>query len=195
VAHERTPIIRGERVWLRGFRETDLAAYERFVNSEDAQWAGYSLPLPPDKVKDWYQNKVRAEHGKDGYFFAVSPLGADDFIGTTWVWNLNSRIGGAEFSIFMNDPGRWGTGLGTDAANATTDFVFGFTDIERLWLYTMAQNERAQRSFEKVGFVKEGVLRGVERYRGQVIDCVLMAMLRSDWDKLDRPRSWDLSSH
>ena len=186
------PIIRGEKVWLRGYRDSDLEPYERFVNSQDAQLAGYGLPTSLDKVSDWYAHVVRPDHGKNGYYFVVSPLGSDDFIGTTWVWNFGSRIGGAELSIYMAEPGRWGTGLGTDATNATLDFVFGFTDIHRVWLATHVTNVRAQRSFAKSGFQPEGTIRQYVRHKGQMVDGLLMSVLRDDWAAFERSRSWDL---
>ena len=185
------PLIRGEKVWLRGYTEDDLEPYERFVNSKDALWAGFSTPIPEMTIRNWYETRVLTEHGTGAYYFVVSPLGSRDFLGTTWVWNQASRIGGAEFSIYMADSWRWGTGLGTDAGRATTDFVFGFTEIDRLWLATDQENLRAQRSFEKVGFQQEGVIRHYTLARGEPVNAVLMGMLRDDWKKLDRPRSWD----
>ena len=189
---ERKPIARGEKVWLRGYGEADLRPYLEFVQSRDAMWAGYSLPTSEDKIHDWYETVVRPQHGKEAYYFVVSPLGSEDFIGTCWVWNFASRLGGPEYSIFMHAPEKWGTGLGTDATNAAMDFVFGFTSTMRVWLASFSTNKRAHRSFEKSGFVHEGVVRGYALHRGSYVDAVQMSMLRSDWEKLDRPRSWDL---
>jgi len=186
----RDPLIRGEKVWLRGYSEADLEPYEHFVNSQDALWAGFTIPMPAAKIRTWFEKAV-SEHGSQGYYFVVSPLGSHDFIGTTWVWNVGSRIGGAEFSMFMDDPTRWGHGFGTDAANATTDFIFGFTELPRLWLATDESNGRAQRSFEKAGFVREGLIRHYAMHKGAPINAVLMGMLRNDWAALDRRRSWD----
>lgn len=185
-----TPIIRGEKVWLRGFREEDLASYESFVMEQDAQWAGYSLPTSAAQVRDFFDSHLKGTPGPDR-FFVVCPLGSDEFVGTTWLWNHDSRLDGPEFSIFMHDPRRWGTGLGTDAINATMDYTFGFTEVERVWLVTMTINERAQRSFTKAGFVREGVVGHSERYRGPDGRSTHV-MLRRDWEDLSRPCSWDL---
>lgn len=95
------------------------------------------------------RERVRASHGRDAYFFVVSPLASDEFAGTVWLWNLDSRLGGVELSVFLAGPERWGRGLGTDALNAALDFGFGFTDVERIWLATDASNVRAQRAFER----------------------------------------------
>lgn len=185
-------IIRGAKVWLRALERSDMEAYKAAITDVDvAYWAGYGAPLSTDKVQDWYQDRVRAQHGKDAYYFAICPLGSDEFMGTIWLWNFDTRIGGAELSLFVADPSRWGTGAGTDAVNALLDFAFGFLNIQRIWLTTTTANERAKRSYEKSGFVLEGKIRGHLIRRGEILDSHLMSILRSDWQAQERLRSWE----
>lgn len=187
-------LVRGEQVWLRAFEREDLAAYQAAITDvEVALHAGYISVAGSDGVADWYENRVRPRHGKDEWFFVISPLGSREFTGSCWLWNFDSRLGGAELSIFVADPERWGAGLGTDAVKATLDFAFGFIDLlERVWLTTDADNRRAQRAFEKAGFRTDGRVRRHVRRRGQWIDSVLMSVLREEWEALTRPRSWEL---
>ena len=185
-------MVRGGKVWLRAFEAADVEPYQRFIGTSDAYWAGYRAPQSSDKLQDWYGDVVRAHHGKDAFYFAVSPLGSSDFIGTTWLWNRSTRLGdGFEYSIFIGDVGAWGTGIGTDATNATLDFAFGFTDTPKVWLATMQHNERAQRSFQKSGFVRDGVVRSYALMKGERMDAVLMSILREEWASQDRRRSWE----
>ena len=183
-------MLRGERVWLRAYEEEDLEPYAGFTQSAAGTRAGYTVPRGRRGVEQWWK-KVQEEHGRSAYYFVISPLGSRDFVGTVWLWNLDQRIGGAEFSIFIADPAKWGSGLGSDATRVLLDYAFGFTDVNRIWLFTESDNVRAQRSFEKCGFVKEGVLRKHMRIKGELIDSVLMAILRSEWDQLEHKRSWE----
>ena len=185
-------IVRGAKVWLRAFEETDLDAYQSAVNDIDvAYWAGYVAPQSSARIRDWYESRVRPQHGKDAYFFVISPLGSRDFMGTIWLWNFDSRLGGAELSLFIADPFHWGKGAGTDAVNALVDFAFGFLTISRIWLYTSVENERAKHAFEKAGFLVEGKIRGHHIRRGKTFDSYQMSILRTDWESLDRLRSWE----
>ncbi len=186
------PTVRGERVRLRAFERADLDAYYRAVNDPDVSfWAGYGgVPLSRDDVESWYDNAVKGKH--ESSYFVISPLDGDDFIGTVWVWRSEgSRVSGLELSIFVAEPQRWGTGIGTDAINAALDATFGSRFVDRVWLTTSADNARALRAFEKAGFVREGVLRRANRVRGQLVDAVVMSIMRDEWERLDRPRSWD----
>ena len=64
------------------------------------------------------------------------------------------------------------------------EYAFGTLNLNRIWLSCFADNARAIRAYEKVGFRREGVLRQ-EMYReGRYWDSLLMAILREDWDAL-----------
>lgn len=188
-------IARGQRVWLRAFERDDLDAYWQCVNdAEVALWAGYGPPSSRDQVTRWYENTVLEQTKRGALFFAISPLGSEDYLGTIWIWNLDGRVGDAELSVYLGDPARWGKGIGVEAVNAAVDTAFGFSDIYRIWLYTDSSNPRSARAFEKAGFRREGVLRENAMRRGRREDSILMAILRSDWEALDRPRSWDVAT-
>jgi RimJ/RimL family protein N-acetyltransferase len=75
--------------------------------------------------------------------------------------------------------------------NALLDFGFGQLRMERIWLEVYDYNERARRSYEKSGFVGEGVQRHANYRLGKYHDVILMAILRDDWLKQERKRSWD----
>jgi len=188
VADGTRAIVRGEKVWLRPIDSSDLDAYYEAVNDIDVAFWAYGRPQSRDQVGAWYETFVRGK--SDSVFYVVSPIGSDELIGTVWIWKSDSRINGLELSIAM-----WAThlggGFGTDATNAALDAAFTETPTERIWLYTNAENARAIRSFEKAGFVREGVIRHQSRIKGRWSDAVLMAILREEWEKLDRPRSWD----
>jgi RimJ/RimL family protein N-acetyltransferase len=183
---------RGENVWLRAFEDADLESYWAALNDADvAQWGGYVAPPSRMGLRGWYDQKIRMEDGRIAHYFVISPIGSDDFIGSIWLWNFDNRIGGPEVSSFISDRDRWGQGLGTDAVNAVTDFGFGSLSIDRIWLTTLVENQRAVRSFEKAGFVSEGILRKNDLRHGELVDSRMMSMVRSDWEALERKRSWE----
>jgi len=176
------PLIHGERVWLRPMEEGDLPAYAAGINdTEIGGWAGYRWPLSTAMASEWLTHI--AEQGKkgEGFFFAVCELGDDRFIGTTWLKSLNQVDGNAELAIYM-DRDHIGSGWGTDAQRALLAFGFGTLGLERISLMVSATNARAIRSYEKVGFQREGLLRRAFRVDGQLQDILLMAILRDEWE-------------
>ena len=185
--------IRGRKVWLRALEAADLDHYKRAVDSvEVGTWAGYPWPHSNETIERWYES-VRAHHGQGEYWFAVSLLGSDEFVGTVWLWSKGSRLDGLELSVFVTEEAGLGRGLGSDAVDAALDFVFGSYETERVWLTTEVGNTRARRAFEKSGFRVDGTIRHHFRRAGEWRDSLLMAILREDWEALDRPRSWELN--
>ncbi|MGH8664662.1 MAG: GNAT family N-acetyltransferase [Burkholderiales bacterium] len=72
----------------------------------------------------------------------------------------------------------WGRGIMTAACRATSDFLLGHFDWERLEARVFAWNPASMRVLEKSGFEREGVLRRSVFKDGQVIDAVLYARVR-----------------
>jgi len=82
---------------------------------------------------------------------------------------------------------RPGQGLGTAFLGLVLDEAFGSLGAERFHLDCFADNLRAQRSYQKLGFSRDGVMRGAYRLAdGTRKDLVMMAILRSEWAA--RPR-------
>jgi RimJ/RimL family protein N-acetyltransferase len=78
---------------------------------------------------------------------------------------------------------RPGQGLGTAFLSLVLDEAFGPMEAERFHLDCFADNLRAQRSYEKLGFTRDGVMRKAYRLSdGTRADLVMMALLKSEWE-------------
>jgi len=176
------PLLRGEKVWLRPLEARDMPAYVAGINdTEVGGFAGYRWPITIADATGWLERERDKPHGTGGFFFAVCELGDDRFIGTTWFKEINRLDGNAELAIYM-DRDHIGSGWGTDAQRALLAFGFGTLGLERVWLTVNGDNARAIRSYEKVGFQREGILRRSFRVNGTLTDTVLMAILRDEWE-------------
>jgi RimJ/RimL family protein N-acetyltransferase len=60
-------------------------------------------------------------------------------------------------------------------------------------LQVYAPNARAQRSYEKAGFVLEGTLRHRHFAQARYEDVLIMSLLREEWAARPRRRSWELN--
>jgi RimJ/RimL family protein N-acetyltransferase len=73
-----------------------------------------------------------------------------------------------------------GKGLGTDVLRLLVRHLFDTTDVDRVEGSTDVTNVRAQRSMEKAGFTKEGLIRGAQLRKSKRHDLVGYSILRSD---------------
>jgi RimJ/RimL family protein N-acetyltransferase len=175
------PLLHGARVWLRPLEARDMPAYVAGINdTEVGGRAGYRMPMSLEQATAWHARTLEHSRLEEGYFFAVCELGDDRFIGTTWLKEIKRLDGSAELAIYM-DGEHIGSGWGTDAQRALLAFGFGTLGLERIWLTVNDDNARAIRSYEKVGFQREGVMRRSFRVNGQLTDSVLMSILREEW--------------
>ena len=182
-----TPMIQGEKVWLRAMEKRDLETFLRMSNDLEIGFlAGYFFPQSMTPLEKWYDKLMGDQHGKDGFYFTICLIDSDDPVGFAWLHQLDHNNCNAEFSICLSDTEQMGKGLGTDAFNAVLDFGFGNLPLERIYLLVRHENKRAIRSYEKAGMVVEGVLRNAFRFQGKMVDELLMSMLREEWEALDR---------
>ena len=78
---------------------------------------------------------------------------------------------------------RPGQGVGTAFLSLVLDEAFGPMGAERFHLDCFADNVRAQRAYEKLGFTRDGVLRQAYRLAdGTRTDLIMMAILKSEWE-------------
>jgi putative acetyltransferase len=73
-----------------------------------------------------------------------------------------------------------GRGLGRALLGSLLEIADQYLGLRRVDLEVLADNERALRLYEKVGFEREGVQRQAFFRDGQLIDLILMARLRPD---------------
>src|SRR5262249_28107101 len=95
----------------------------------------------------------------------------------------------AEVMILIGAEEGRGRGYGSEARRALLRYPFRQRNLHRVALSVIAWNERAIRSYEKVGFVVEGRLRDDLYFDGRYHDQVVMSILRDEFDT-----RWSVSS-
>ena len=188
-ASRPNPRVRGERVYLRALEPDDIEHVHRWYEHADTARLMGEMPRSRAHRRSDADGDV-GKAGRDWFSFVICLLSDDRPIGRADVFEIDRINGSAGFGIAIGEHDQRGAGLGTDAVNALADFCFGQLRLERLWLVTDSVNARAQRVYEKAGFVREGVLRRAFYQDGVFSDDIRMAMLRSEWDALPRKRSW-----
>ncbi|MFF2138928.1 hypothetical protein [Streptomyces sp. NPDC058193] len=64
--------------------------------------------------------------------------------------------------------------------------------MQRVEALTHTDNAAALTVLAAAGFTHEGVRRSSCLHRCRRYDDVVLSLLRTEWEALDRPRSWDL---
>lgn len=91
------------------------------------------------------------------YRFAVDTLDGKH-IGNCSYYNLSETKAETELGIMIGDRNYWNKGYGTDAVTALLNHIFSQTNLKRIYLKTLESNSRAQKCFQKCGFIPCGHL-------------------------------------
>lgn len=76
----------------------------------------------------------------------------------------------------------WGTGVNRESKALIATLAFRHLGIDRLTAWANTRNGRSQTALERVGFRREGVLRGWHRHGDDRHDVVVFRMLREEWE-------------
>lgn len=157
----------------------------RPVRPEDAETLADILADP--EVSRWWgrydSDRVRRDliEADDTVVYAVELDG--EVIGSIqYVEERAPDYRHASLDIFLR--GTWhGKGLGTDAVRTLTRHLIHDRGHHRLTIDPSVDNEKAIRTYKRVGFREVGVMRRYERNPdGEWQDCLLMDLLESDLD-------------
>jgi len=167
-------IARGKMVVLRGKRREDaLADYGWRKDPEMARYDG-AKPIT-NSLADF---RALFEDELENPIPFRRTFGVEDeegrHIGNVMYYNIDRVKGEAEVGITIGDRRYWNRGYGTDALKTLIRYLFANTGMNRLRLKTLDWNRRAQRCFEKAGFVHCGKSR---RSDGSF----LLMELRREW--------------
>ena len=146
---------------------THLRAWLPFVDKMQ------SIEFAENFVKGTIQ---RNEAGVEHAFVILENNQAIGRIGVYKIDNQN-RIGEIGYWIVENSQGK---GIITKACEVMIDFCFNDLDLNRIEIKCATANVRSKAIPEKLGFIKEGVIRQGEFVHDRFIDLTLYSLLKSD---------------
>ncbi len=176
-------MIYGERIRLRAIEREDIPQYVEWLNDPEVT-AGLLIMLPMSTWEEtrWFENLAnRAPETRPFAIDAQTPEGWKH-IGGTGFDQIEWANSNAEFGIFIGEKSFWNQGYGTEATHLMLQHAFETLNLHRVFLRVYETNPRAIRTYEKVGFAKEGVLRQALYRSGDYVDVWLMGILRPEWN-------------
>jgi RimJ/RimL family protein N-acetyltransferase len=165
---------------LRALREDDLPFLLRLSTDPAAlgpfEWPGFT---------DVRTHRRRWE--TDGYITSTSAMLAisidDDAVAGIGLWKSEGRgtPAGVTYEIGIALlPEYRGRGLGTAAQQLLVDYLFDRTTANRIEALTNGENHAEQRTLEKLGFRREGLMRQRSFFGGRYHDVAIYGLLRDE---------------
>lgn len=166
------------RIYLRLMTKDDTDNIIRWRNRDEVRNQFiYQKLFTRESHENWIKTMV--ETGKVVQMIIVRS-DDDRAIGSVYVRDIDIEHKKAEYGIFIGEPDCLGKGYGTEAAELMAEYAFEYLGLHKLMLRVYADNERAIKSYEKAGFVKEAYLKDDVYIQGKYRDIVLMAMFNEE---------------
>jgi len=171
------------KIVVRGLEEADLPCRVKWFNaSETYSLVFLDVPFSLAATREWFHRNLMSERRRDLAFDLVEGDGESRLIGMGGFVDIDFRNRKAE-RYFLLDPAETGRGVGPKLLYWLTNYGFVHLNLNRVYGYSIAGNERILRVNEKEGWVLEGTLRGSIHYRGEFLDQHLKSILRDEWRK------------
>lgn len=117
---------------------------------------------------------------KQGMRWGIIWKETNEFIGTIGLNNLSNWSKRAEIGYELH-PDHWRKGIVTEAVKAVLDYSFHDLELFRMGAVTFPENASSNNLLEKIGFKKEGILRGYLYQNSQSHDAFVFSLLRTEW--------------
>ena len=175
------PELSSPRLRLREVRDGDAAAL--FAIHSDARVMRYwsypawtELAQAEQKIAD-IQRQRREE---DILIWAIADATSDLLIGSSAVFYLNLEQGRAEIGYSLH-PDWQGRGLASEALQLVLGYVFNNLGLRRIEADIDPRNLPSCRLVERLGFVREGLLRERWHVNGEICDSAIYGLLSKDF--------------
>ncbi|AQQ51898.1 GNAT family N-acetyltransferase [Planococcus lenghuensis] len=171
-------------VRLERFERADIPQLLEWINSEKLlrQWGGPGFTYPLDKQQlDGYVMKTEKK-STDTLAYKVIREADGKVIGHISLARINNSHHSARIGrVLVGDPEVRGQGTGEQMMREILRIAFDEMAMHRVSLGVFDFNSPAIACYEKVGFIKEGLLRDTLFVEGEYWSAWEMSMLENEW--------------
>ena len=155
----------------------DLAAALSNRKVQDNLRDGLPYPYTEQDGKEFISAMLSADESETFAFAITVDNMVIGSIGIFRQGNIHRQT--AELGYYIAEE-YWGKGIMTEAVKQICEYVFGDSDIIRIYAEPFAYNIASCRVLEKVGFQYEGTLRSNAVKNGKVIDMEMYSLLKAE---------------
>jgi RimJ/RimL family protein N-acetyltransferase len=178
-------VIRGERVYLRSIERDDLQRCHDWMNEEELRATiAQRYPMSLARQADWIERATRGQDSSE-LTLAICLFEGDRHIGNCGLVQIDRDNATATLGILIGEKDCWGKGYGEDAVRTLCLYGFDEMNLHKIRLDVYETNSRAMKTYERVGFRREGLLREDAFRQGRYIDVIRMGLLREELRGVD----------
>jgi len=178
----RIRFLDGERIYLTPTTMDDFDDHYRWDHNRQLVFLddNYFRPKSYTKANEDFEKRLN-DNGNCS--FIIISKETQSTIGLIEVYSINDYERRGYWGIILSQE-YWNQGYGSEAARLLLKYAFEELCLRRLKSYTHSGNPVSMKFQEKLGFVKEGVLRKEYFFDGSYYDGIDYGMLREEYMEL-----------
>jgi RimJ/RimL family protein N-acetyltransferase len=170
----------GDKLYLRPLERADAPFLTSYMNDPDVtRTLEARRPMSLQGEEAWIDSLCKSDRE---VVLGIVVKKTDRLIGATDLHEIRLQDRKAGFGIAIGAKDEWNKGYGSEATRLMLKYGFQTLNLHRIVLRVYANNPHALRTYERAGYVHEGILRKDVYRDGRYIDVYLMAVLREDWE-------------
>ncbi|MFD5095781.1 GNAT family N-acetyltransferase [Amycolatopsis thailandensis] len=172
------PELTGENVLLTQLDETYFEhAWRALGDPEVIRFTGTHTKFTEEQIRRFLASRPGLDDRAD---YAILRKEDRAYLGDVVLSGIDEDNRSGAFRIALTGPEIFGKGYGTEATKLLLAYAFDVVGLHRVSLEVFDYNPRAQRAYEKAGFVREGLQREALWWDGEWHDVITMAILKND---------------
>ena len=143
-----------------------------FSDPQIIRFLGRNTPVTFAEEEKWFRDYERRT---DEQIFAIEVDGRH--IGNLGLHRIDRTHRKADIGIVIGEREYWSMGIGTEALRVALRYGFDALGLNKISLDVLEYNARAIRTYERVGFQREGIHREDMYKDGRFVNVVRMSLL------------------
>lgn len=178
-------IVENDIVKLRPVQMSDIEAIANAANDERI-WEHMSVTLLTlEAVENYIENAIKEREKGISYMFVVIEKKTDNIVGCTSFLDISFPHKRLEIGATWYNPTVWRSAINTNCKFLLFQYCFEVLNLNRIQIKTGHENYRSQKAIERIGAIKEGVLRNhMIRKEGTIRHTIMYSVIVEDWEKL-----------
>jgi len=151
-------------------------------------WEHMSVDLTEkSNVIEYVQDALRKRKNCTDFAYIILNKKTEKIIGATWLLDISKQHKRLEIGSTWINPIYWRSEINTNCKYLLLKYCFEELHLNRVQIKTGHENFRSQKAIERIGAVKEGILRHhMIRKKGIIRHTVLFSIIKEEWEHVKK---------
>ncbi len=175
----------GKKIALRAYNErTDFHKYYEWINDKSVtEYMDDMYPVTYEYAKKYMRSLASPD--LDNVVFIIEAN--KEAVGITGLYDINDVHRRARTRTMIGEKEKFSRGYGTESKILLLSYAFYMINLHHITSIVQEQNIASIKSLEKVGYVREGLLRENSFYKGHWVNDIVFGITEPDfhpvWEK------------